>query len=254
MKFPIAEQFISLQGEGRYTGTLMQFIRLAGCNVGRRTGVRSPALAQSLALPVFQHHKVCESAIGQEFMCDTDYGAKFDLTALQMADLIRKSGTKHVCLTGGEPLLHDVLMVSALCQELQVQLHIETSGTKVIPDELSADHVACSPKAGFLFENWGHVDEYKFVIGPDAGTPSDIVGKLTGFFALGIAARQQDDPDQDQFAPTETPANPFADVYVQPVNGVRTVDASSMATCLAVVRLRPHWAVSFQTHKLLNLP
>jgi organic radical activating enzyme len=250
--YPIAEQFVSLQGEGRYTGTLMQFIRLAGCNVGRRLDVRSTTLAKELLLPVFQKHHVCETAVGQEFMCDTDYGAKYSVTIVEMADLILKSGVKHICLTGGEPLLHDVLTISALCTELEVELHVETSGTKEIPVELHSDHVACSPKVGFLVENWGRIDEYKFVIGPDGGSAQDIVGKISGFFAKGIAYKGEE--PESPFHPIETPANPFADVYVQPANELNTVNRASLATCMAVVQLRPHWAVSFQSHKLLNLP
>jgi organic radical activating enzyme len=230
----------------------MQFIRLAGCNVGRRTNIKSTTLGQSLLLPVFHKHQVCETAIGQEFICDTDYGAKYNVTVVQLADLILKSGAKHVCLTGGEPLLHDVLTISALCAELKVQLHVETSGTKEIPVELSSDHVACSPKLGFLVENWGRVDEYKFVIGPGGGSAQDIVGKISGFFAKGIAYR--DEEAESPFQPVETPANPFADVYVQPANELNSVNRASLATCMAVVNLRPYWAVSFQSHKLLNLP
>jgi organic radical activating enzyme len=253
VKYPIAEQFISLQGEGRYTGTQMLFIRLAGCNVGRRNNIRSMAVAQSLQLPVFQNHQACETAIGQEFICDTDYRSKYEVTVPELADLILKSNAKHVCLTGGEPLLHDVLTISALCRELNVQLHIETSGTKEIPIELATDHVACSPKTGFLFENWGHVDEYKFVISAAGGTAQDIVGKISGFFAKGIAFKSNGEP-VTPFEPVETPANPFADVYVQPINELNSVNRVALATCMAVVNLRPHWAVSVQLHKLLNLP
>ena len=114
----IAETFTSRQGEGRLTGTPSFFIRTSGCNL-------------------------------RCWFCDTPYASwrpEGDLVSLDwLLVAARASGTRHVVLTGGEPLLPAA--VSELVRRLRAaSLHvtIETAGTVFRP--LQADLMSISPK------------------------------------------------------------------------------------------------------------
>lgn len=164
--FPIAEIFTSPQGEGRWAGHLMAFVRLAGCTVGR------PFLPSERAkwpgLSIYQEK--CCSFSGEEFACDTNYQMSRRMTLEGILEAAR--GIERVCITGGEPLIHVNLreLVRALLQdEMHECVHIETSGT------LPVGHVkaACpegvwltvSPKKGYLASVLEEADEIKILVG-----------------------------------------------------------------------------------------
>ena len=112
MKYPVVEVFTSVQGEGLYTGTPANFIRLAGCN---------------LSCP----------------FCDTYKEAREELTPKEIIDDFN-SRIRTVVLTGGEPCIHDL---AELVKELGKQgyiIHMETNGTITIPSGI--DYVSVSPK------------------------------------------------------------------------------------------------------------
>lgn len=77
-KIRVSEVFSTIQGEGRYAGIPMLFIRLYGCT--RRC-----------------------------WFCDTLYavegGNYTEMSVRGIVDMIKKSGLKCICWTGGEPLL-----------------------------------------------------------------------------------------------------------------------------------------------------
>ncbi|MBL0921482.1 MAG: 7-carboxy-7-deazaguanine synthase QueE [Phycisphaerales bacterium] len=114
----IAETFISVQGEGRLTGTPSWFVRFSGCNLR------------------------CA-------WCDTPYaswspeGSNRSIPSL--LDEAHASGVRHAVVTGGEPMLFDE--AAALARSLRAQgLHvtIETAGT--VWREIDADLMSISPK------------------------------------------------------------------------------------------------------------
>ncbi len=96
----INEIFYSIQGESTYVGWPTVFVRTSGC------------------------HLRCT-------YCDTTYayheGKK--LSQLDIIAEVQKHPTKHVCLTGGEPLLQkeSLALMTALC-DLGYQVSLETSG------------------------------------------------------------------------------------------------------------------------------
>jgi Organic radical activating enzymes len=102
VKLPIHETFQStVQGEGYWTGTLVDFIRLAGCPV------RCP-------------------------WCDTGYkngGKDLPSVARSIAQLLAELQSPRVVITGGEPFIHRDLpeLVQALLAA-DKQVSIETSG------------------------------------------------------------------------------------------------------------------------------
>lgn len=99
-RIKVTETFVSIQGEADAVGWPTFFIRLTGCPL-------------------------------RCVYCDTQYafhgGEWMDVSELVAA--ARTSGTRHVCVTGGEPLAqkpaHDLL--SALC-EAGFDVSLETSG------------------------------------------------------------------------------------------------------------------------------
>ena len=99
-KLKINEIFYSIQGEGKYTGAAMVFIRLAGCSAG------------------------CA-------WCDTKYAQKinFLLTPAQILARIKKYPARRVALTGGEPCEQDILPLIKLLGKNKYEIHLETNGS-----------------------------------------------------------------------------------------------------------------------------
>lgn len=113
--YKINEIFYSLQGEGRWAGTPMVFIRFSGCNL--RCG-----------------------------FCDTDFIAFKEMGLEDIVSLVERiSGAcQRICVTGGEPSLQiDEAFVSAFHKK-GYKIHIETNGTRSLPEGI--DWVTFSPK------------------------------------------------------------------------------------------------------------
>ncbi|MEO1007766.1 MAG: 7-carboxy-7-deazaguanine synthase QueE [Planctomycetota bacterium] len=118
---PIAETFVSLQGEGKLTGVPSWFVRVAGCNL-RCT------------------------------WCDTPYASWApEGTTRAVDDLLAEArgvqsrGVRHAVLTGGEPMLFDA--IEPLASGLRAagwHITIETAGT--IHRSLACDLMSISPK------------------------------------------------------------------------------------------------------------
>jgi 7-carboxy-7-deazaguanine synthase len=239
VRYPIAETFYSIQGEGVWTGTPMFFVRLAGCNVGKYVdadqfgGVDvkdlSPMELITKDFPLLQDrtHSVCTAHDGTRFLCDTDYHRAEWMTPAQIDSLVHaiKPTPEHVVITGGEPFLYDLEPLVAQLQDTGSDVHIETSGTKPIVG-MEGVWVTCSPKEGFLKENMLLVDEWKFLLGPK-------------FTAKGVMDFLQDD---------ECPSP----VYLQPINGVNEPDAAAVARTVELVKANPSWRLSAQLHKYLG--
>lgn len=116
---PISETFVSIQGEGKLTGTPSWFCRLSGCNL-RCT------------------------------WCDTPYASwapeKTDRSIDSLVEEALASGVKHAVLTGGEPMIFKGLV--PLSNELAkrgMHITIETAGTVVLPG-VSCHLLSLSPK------------------------------------------------------------------------------------------------------------
>lgn len=139
--------FLTLQGEGPFTGRTAIFIRLAGCNLK------------------------CPS-------CDTDYTSKrskmnINSIRLRCIELSPNSFKPLIVITGGEPFRQNI---KQLCRELYLDGHevqIETNGTLEPEDPedqmWSFIHIVCSPKAGKV-HTWieKHADCFKYVLSHDS--------------------------------------------------------------------------------------
>jgi 7-carboxy-7-deazaguanine synthase len=116
---PVSETFVSIQGEGKLTGTPSWFCRLSGCNL-RCT------------------------------WCDTPYASwnpeKTDRTIDALVEEATGSGVKHAVLTGGEPMIFKGLVpLSNALAKGGMHITIETAGTVTLPG-VSCHLMSLSPK------------------------------------------------------------------------------------------------------------
>jgi len=114
----LSEVYTSVQGEGPNTGTLEQFIRFGGCNM------RCPGWP-------------CDTqyAIDPEFR---DEWEKVSVTDV-LADV--QAYPKHVCITGGEPLIQKSDQMEALGYELlqrHYKIDLFTNGSRPMPNWVSS--------------------------------------------------------------------------------------------------------------------
>ena len=236
--YPISELFVSPQGEGVYSGTMMQFIRLAGCTVGKRypkemykfdlkpRSVGMSTMVNDDKLPIYTEE--CTTYDGRKFACDTDYRKKFAYT---VADLSRQwsSGIEHACITGGEPLMHDITELVDALHAAGIKIHIETSGTvhldKAITDAMlrHAVWVTVSPKQDVLTDMILRADEIKLLV--DDG------------FDWGKVPKE---------------VKQHGTVYIQPINFEHTVNPKNLKKCMELQQQYPHLRVCVQLHKIIE--
>lgn len=229
--YPISEIFEAPQGEGRYAGTLMTFIRLAGCTVGKPY---SREERESMELfPIYQEK--CTLYDGRTFMCDTDFRSKAKLTVDEILKEIRPE-VSIVCLTGGEPLMHDLAPLVEALEHEQHCVHLETSGTKRIPGIF--DWVAVSPKLGFLTEEDFEDDS--------EGDYEDFLYLISEFKFL------VDENFKWESVPEAIVATSPHQIYLQPVNYEHAINFANVKRCLEIQKAHPKVKVSTQLHKILG--
>lgn len=97
--YGISEQFFSIQGEGKWSGTPAWFIRLQGCSVG------------------------CS-------WCDSKNTWEFSKNKTALADIIKSIpyDARHVVVTGGEPFQQDIKRLLHSLNHEGRTVQIETSG------------------------------------------------------------------------------------------------------------------------------
>lgn len=241
--YPIAERFHSIQGEGEHAGRPMHFVRLAGCNVGKpQSSVQPPA---TQALSIYPNHTICTNMFGEQFLCDTDY-TKAETIAVQA--IIADTYERYICITGGEPFLYDLFPIIDAAADAGIAVHIETSGTKLIPEAFvwrgkwrSNLWITCSPKAGFLAENLQRgtraIDELKFTVS-DAADPTEVIRQVDAVLALCAEGGYHLVPPS---------------VWLQPINGVNELYRSSALLAMEVLRVRPEWRLCVQVHKAIGV-
>tara|TARA_B100000925_G_scaffold178466_1_gene134700 strand:+ start:78 stop:680 length:603 start_codon:yes stop_codon:yes gene_type:complete len=114
---PVMEQFVTLQGEGYYTGKPAIFIRLAGCDVG------------------------CTWCDVKESWDADDHPM---IEVVEIVEKVLKYPTDFVVITGGEPSIHDISLLIKELKKYNKYIAIETAGTNSLPEGI--DWVCFSPK------------------------------------------------------------------------------------------------------------
>ncbi|NEO87421.1 MAG: 7-carboxy-7-deazaguanine synthase QueE [Spirulina sp. SIO3F2] len=194
--YPVVETFHSIQGEGYWTGVSAFFIRLAGCDVG------CPWCDTKVSWPVRSHPQVALQ---------------------QLVRQVQTAQPQIIVVTGGEPLMHDLSLLSQALKTTGCPLHLETSGA--YPLSGAFDWITLSPKPTKPphSELYSQAHELKVVI----HTETDFVW-----------AEQQ-----------AAHVTPQIYKFLQP----EWSQPRSQALVWNYVLQQPQWRVSLQTHKFLQV-
>lgn len=200
--------YYTLQGEGFHSGRAAVFCRFTGCNLwSGREEDRSDAVC-----------KFCDTDF---FGTDGENGGSYTGEELinTLKSLAPKSETNlFVVCTGGEPALQlDDDLIEAM-NEAEMDIAIETNGTKPLP--IGIDWVCVSPKADaeLLITNG---DELKLVYPQLENKPEDF-------------------EDMD-----------FKHFYLQPLDDEHKERNTKL--CIEYCLAHPKWKLSMQTHKVLGI-
>ena len=191
--YKVVEIFTSPQGEGLLTGVNMTFIRLYGCN---------------LACPF------CDEPLHT----DKDEIDLYSENAL--VDVVKSTGVKWVCITGGEPSLNNINPLIVKLQEAGVKVQVETNGY-CYDNIREADQKTVAPKEAFIPN--GQWDEIKVVIPAQLGILHDAMSQPVDF------------------------------VWVQPENYQNLVNDRNLEKCQELIKQFPQLNLSVQLHKMLGV-
>ena len=194
---PLMEEFYTIQGEGYHTGTAAYFIRIGGCDVG------------------------CH-------WCDVKESWNAELHPPTLVDTIVSNASKYadtVVVTGGEPLMWNMSLLTQMLKHNNRKVHIETSGAYPLSGEW--DWICLSPKKNKLPTQtvYDHAHELKVIIH----------NKHDFIFAEEQAEK----------------VNRNAILFLQPEWSKKEEMTPQI---VEYVMQNPKWRVSLQTHKYLNIP
>ncbi len=220
----VNEVFLSLQGEGHFTGTPAVFVRLQGCDV------HCPwcDTGYAMSLDARMRRADNEAALIGGASGEAGYSC-MDIHFLCSRIMALAGPVRHVVLTGGEPFLQDVRPFMQALQAEGFFIQAETSGTRPLPAPCPGKQwLTLSPKRAKLplEENWTLADEIKLPI----ATRED--ASLLVPLVLEKAA--------------SAPKRPV--IALQPVSQDKAATALCIELCLA-----HNLHLSLQTHKYLDL-
>jgi organic radical activating enzyme len=195
---PVMEHFYTIQGEGFYQGSAAYFIRLGGCDVG------------------------C-------VWCDVkeswDMDAHPKMSVEDLVYLVQQANAKMVVITGGEPLLHQLDVLTNAMQSKGIQTNIETSASSSI--------------SGVW--NWICVSPKKF----KAPLPH-VVAQANELKV--VVFNKSDFEWAEQHAQL---VSPHCKLYLQPEWDKRE---QMIPLIIDYIKKHPKWEISLQLHKYLNVP
>lgn len=195
---PLVEDFYTIQGEGFHAGKPAYFIRLGGCDVGCR-------------------------------WCDAKYTWNPKLypptDVRTVIDRALACPAQAIVITGGEPLLYPLDVLTGALRAKGLEIFLETSGTH--PFSGVFDWVCLSPKQQQppLAEAFGRADELKVIVERESD--------------LGWAEQNA------------ALVSPKCRLYLQPE---WSVAERVMAPIVEYAKAHPRWNVSIQTHKYMHIP
>jgi organic radical activating enzyme len=195
---PVMEQFYTIQGEGRNTGQAAFFIRIGGCDVG------------------------CH-------WCDVKESWDANVHPLtSLSDLITQTQSyqaKSVVITGGEPLIYNLDVLTQQLKAAGISTFIETSGAYALSG--TWDWICLSPKKTMppLSEIYSKANELKVIV----------FNKHDLIWAEEQAAK----------------VNKECYLYLQPE---WSKEKTLVPEIIEYVKAHPRWMISLQTHKYMNIP
>jgi 7-carboxy-7-deazaguanine synthase len=195
---PVMESFYTIQGEGFYQGNAAYFIRLGGCEVG------------------------C-------VWCDVK--ESWDASAHPLVDIdeivagAKSSGAEIVVITGGEPAMYELTLLTNALRLSGLRTNIETSG--VYPLTGVWDWICFSPKKFKAPDPsiYAVANELKIIVynRSDFDWAEEHAGKITS----------------------------ECELYLQPE---WSREKEMVPLIIDYVKANPQWKISLQIHKYMNIP
>ena len=194
---PVMEHFYTIQGEGFHAGKAAYFIRLGGCDVG------------------------CH-------WCDVKESWDPTLHPLMSTEDIAETAAKYcktIVLTGGEPLMWNLDLLTSKLKSLGCTIHIETSGAYPMSGQL--DWITLSPKK--------------------TGLPLEDIYKVANELKVIVFNNNDLKFAEEQAAKV----NSNCELFLQSEWSKKDVNYPKITDFILV---HPEWRSSIQTHKYLNIP
>ncbi len=195
---PLVEDFYTIQGEGFHTGKPAYFIRLGGCDVGCKW-----CDAKNTWNPKLYPPTPIEEVVERATSC----------------------AAQAIVITGGEPLLYPLDILTSTLKEKGLKIFLETSGSQ--PFSGYFDWVCLSPKRNSapLSGAFWRADELKVIIESE----EDFAWAEQNSERVGAECM----------------------LFLQPEWSVRE---AVMPLIVEYVKANPRWNVSVQTHKYMHIP
>lgn len=218
----VNEMFYTLQGEGPDAGRPAIFVRLSKCNL-------------------------------RCYFCDTEFekGEEYELGRLfeDVAELAREKRCSLVVITGGEPLLQNILPFVRRLNEFDISCSVETAGTTYIRGleatfdplrSIDGNLIVCSPKTPKIHPKIEHlVGAWKYIVKAQQTDEHGIPNMST---------QQEGKP-----APTFRPFHPVVPIYCNPMDeGSAEANADNLKWA-ARMALEHGFTLGVQIHKLVGL-
>ena len=197
-RLPLVEDFYTIQGEGFHAGKPAYFIRLGGCDVGCR-------------------------------WCDAKYTWNPKVfPPVDVDEVVKRAkacAAQAIVITGGEPLLYPLEILTSRLRDVGLEIFLETSGTHPFSGEF--DWVCLSPKRQQppLAEAFGRAHELKVII----QTEDDFLWAEENARRVGRYCR----------------------LYLQPE---WSVFDEIMPKIVEYAKSNPRLSISIQTHKFMRIP
>lgn len=195
---PLVEDFYTIQGEGYHAGKPAYFIRLGGCDVGCR-------------------------------WCDAKYTWNpkvFPPTEVEtIVERASSCSAQAIVITGGEPLLYPLGILTRELHARGLEIFLETSGTHPLSGEF--DWVCLSPKRQLppLDEAFKRANELKVII--------------------------EKEEDLEWAVECSKRVSRRCRLYLQPEWSVYEKIVPSIVEW---VKSNPEWNISIQAHKFMRIP
>jgi len=197
-QLPVMEHFYTIQGEGKHQGRAAYFIRLGGCDVG---------------------------CVWCDVKDSWDAGKHPLVSVEELIKIVAATPAKLVVITGGEPLMHDLTLLTSALREKGFETNIETSGSH--------------PLTGIW--NWVCLSPKKFKAPLPEVVPFADELKVVIF-------NQSDFEWAEKYA---AQVDSYCKLYLQP-----EWDKAAIVIPLIIdyIKAHPQWQLSLQIHKYINVP
>jgi len=198
ISYSLMEHYFTIQGEGYNTGKACYFLRLGGCDVG------------------------C-------VWCDVkeswDASKHPSVSVEEMLGFVKNANAERVVITGGEPLMYDLAVLTKAFNDAGIKTYLETSGA--YPLSGTWDWICVSPK------------KFKAPL-------NDVLAKAD---ELKVIVYNKSDFDWAENHKTKVSSS--CRLYLQPEFSVLD---KTLPQIIDYVKLHPEWTISLQTHKVMQIP